>query len=150
MVWNLVGILVLLALERKRHVVKPTSLGARQPFPVGEASPRLQWGKVWALYLIWYGLGRTWFESIRVDPSEVFLGIRSNVWGALAAIAVGIVLYIVQSRRHPGEEPGPYLPGRGPAGAVDSQTTYSDTDEADDDVGRTEKLATSGAGTKKP
>lgn len=151
MVWNLVGIVVLLALERKWHVVKRTILGVTLPFfPVGDANPRLQWGKVWALYLIWYGVGRTWFESIRVDPSEVFLGIRSNVWGAFAAIAVGIVLYIVQSRRHPGEEPGPYLPGRDPAGAVHSRETYSDTDEPDDDVSDAEKLATSGAGMKKP
>ena len=29
-------------------------------------------------------LGRAWFESIRLDPSETFLGIRSNVWAALA------------------------------------------------------------------
>ena len=113
MVWNLVGVVVLLALERKWHVVKRTILGVTLPFfPVGDANPRLQWGKVWALYLIWYGVGRTCFESIRVDPSEVFLGIRTNVWGAFAAIAVGIVLFLVQARRHPGEEPSPYLPGR--------------------------------------
>lgn len=151
MIWNVVGIVFLLAMERKWHLVKRTFFGVTVPFfPAGDATPRLQWGKVWALYMIWYGVGRTWFESIRVDPSEVFLGIRSNVWGAFAAIALGIVLYVVQARRHPGEEPGPYLPGRGPEGAVDSQETYSDTDDPDDDVAAAEKLATSGAGTKKP
>jgi prolipoprotein diacylglyceryl transferase len=151
MIWNVVGIVFLLAMERKWQLVKRTFFGVTVPFfPVGDTTPRLQWGKVWALYMIWYGVGRTWFESIRVDPSEVFLGIRSNVWGALAAIALGIVLYIVQSRRHPGVEPGPYMPGRAPEGAVDSQETYSDTDDPDDDVAAAEKLATSGAGTKKP
>ena len=54
------------------------------------------------LYLIWYGIGRIWFESIRIDPSEVFLGLRSNVWGALAAILLGLIIIAVQTRRHPG------------------------------------------------
>lgn len=150
MIWNVVGIVFLLALERAWHFEKRSILGLNLPVPVGERVPRLQWGKVWALYMIWYGVGRAWFESIRVDPSEVFFGIRSNVWGAFAAIALGIVLYLVQRRRHPGIEPGPYLPGRAPEGTVDSGETYSDTDEPDDDVEDAEKLATSGAGTKKP
>lgn len=157
MIWNLVGIVILLALERGWRLEKRTFFGVTVPFfPVGDAQPRLQWGKVWALYMIWYGIGRAWLESIRVDPSEVIFGIRTNVWGAIAAIVVGIVLYLVQRRRHPGVEPGPYMPGKGPEGAVDSDETYSDSDEPDDDVElssketNAEKLATSGAGTTKP
>ncbi|MCU1569853.1 MAG: prolipoprotein diacylglyceryl transferase [Naasia sp.] len=73
---------------------------------------RLQWGKLFALYLVWYGAGRIWFESIRVDPSEVILGLRVNVWGAIVAVVLGIVLFLVQRRRHPGVEPGAYLAGR--------------------------------------
>jgi hypothetical protein len=110
-----------------------------------------QWGKTFGLYLIWYGIGRTWFESIRLDPSETFLGIRSKVWGALAAILLGIIIIVVQTRRHPGVEPSPYLPGRewkDPA-LVDSEDTYSDTDDAGDEAPvRSEKApATSGAST---
>lgn len=148
-IWNLAGIAVLLYLERKWNLEKRTIFGMTLPVPVGDKTPRLQWGKVWALYLIWYGIGRAIFESIRVDPSEVFLGIRSNVWGAFAAILVGIVLYVVQSRRHPGVEPGAYVPGRAPEGAVDSGETYSDVDEPGDDATETtEKHATSGARTR--
>jgi prolipoprotein diacylglyceryl transferase len=156
MIWNVVGIVFLLALERRFQLVRRTILGISVPVPVGEKIARLQWGKVWALYMIWYGVGRAWFESIRVDPSEVFFGIRTNVWGAFAAILLGIILFAVQSRRHPGLEPSPYLPGREwtPEGAVDSSETYSNADEPDDDVTvstdkpASEKLATSGAGTK--
>jgi prolipoprotein diacylglyceryl transferase len=150
MIWNVVGIVLLLALERKHRLVRRSFLGVTVPFPVGDAVPRLQWGKVWALYMVWYGIGRAWFESIRVDPSEVFFGIRTNVWGAIAAIVLGVVLFVAQSRRHPGVEPGPYVPGREwkPEGAVDSAETYSDTDEPDDDVlAQSGKLATSGSGT---
>jgi prolipoprotein diacylglyceryl transferase len=112
-IWNVIGVFVVLYLERRL---------------------RLQWGKTFAVYLIWYGLGRTYLESIRIDPSEYsFLGIPFNVWAAFAAFVLGIVIFIVQSRRHPGLEPGVYRPGREwhrPDAEVDSDDTDSD-DEHD-------------------
>jgi len=108
-VWNSIGVVVILLAER---------------------AFRLQWGKTLAVYLIWYGLGRTVFESIRIDPSEYFLGLRVNVWAALIAIALGIAIIYVQSKRHPGTEPSPYVTGREwvpIATGVDSEETYSDT-----------------------
>lgn len=134
--WNLFGLFLLLRLEKIY---------------------RLQWGKLFAIYLMWYGAGRIWFESIRIDPSEVFLGLRSNVWGAILALVVGIALFVIQSRRHPGIEPGAYLPGREwlpESAAVDSEETYSDTDEPGDgaesagDTAQTEEHATSVKGVK--
>ncbi len=118
-IWNVVGIALLLLIERRFQ---------------------LRWGKLFALYLVWYGLGRSWLEAIRIDPtSDGFLGIPANVWASFLAIALGIVLFVVQSRRHPGVENSVYRPGRGPrvveprkkkgaaAGAVDG----SDADGAD-------------------
>jgi prolipoprotein diacylglyceryl transferase len=93
MIWNLAGVVVLLLLERQRD---------------------MRWGKALAFYLVWYGLGRAWLEAIRLDPSETFLGIRSNIWASFAAILLGVILYVVQSRRHPGREESIYLPGREP------------------------------------
>lgn len=129
MVWNFLGAAVLLWLGRK---------GAKQ------------WGKLFALYLIWYGLGRTVFESIRIDPSEIFLGIRANVWAALAAIVLGIVIYVVQSRRHTGQEPSPYTPEgerRLAEAAVHSDdagsTAAVDTDAAGEDPAEVAATATS-------
>lgn len=87
--WNLAGAGLLLLLDRRFT---------------------LRWGKLFALYLIWYGAGRTIWESIRIDPSEIFLGVRVNVWGAFVAILVGIIVFVVQSRRHPGVEPSVYSP----------------------------------------
>ncbi|HET8868415.1 MAG TPA: prolipoprotein diacylglyceryl transferase [Agrococcus sp.] len=92
-VWNVAGAALLLWLDRKRDV---------------------QWGRLIALYLIWYGLGRSVFETIRLDPSELILGIRVNVWMAFLAIAIGVIVWIVQTRRHPGLEPSPWQPGREP------------------------------------
>ena len=132
--WNLAGVVVLLALERFF---------------------RLQWGKVLGLYLIWYGLGRTVWESIRIDPSEVFLGLRVNVWAALLAILVGLVILVVQSRRHTGLEPGPYVTGRewdGAGAGVQSSHTdseYVDLGEPEDSTpAPVDAVATSETGSK--
>ena len=111
-IWNVVGAALILLIERRL---------------------RLQWGKTFSLYLIWYGIGRAWLEAIRLDPSEIVLGLRINDWGAIAAIALGLVILAVQSVRHTGREPSPYRPGREwlPQGAgVDSDDTYSDADFA--------------------
>jgi prolipoprotein diacylglyceryl transferase len=116
-IWNLLGVAVILLLERK--------LG-------------LQWGKVIAVYLIWYGLGRIVWESIRIDPSEIFFGLRINVWAAIFAVVVGILIFVVQSRRHTGLEPSAYVPGRefnATAAGVDSKNTdagYVDLSEPED------------------
>lgn len=116
LIWNLLGAAVIIMLERRIN---------------------LRWGKAFAVYLIWYGVGRSFFESIRVDPSEMFLGIRVNVWTSFAAILLGVILYLVQRRRHTGEEPSPYVPGREWKGAdaeVDSDEIESDSDSLDDGV----------------
>jgi prolipoprotein diacylglyceryl transferase len=133
-IWNLLGVAVILLVERMF---------------------RLQWGKVLGVYLIWYGVGRTVWESIRIDPSEVFLGLRVNVWAALLAILVGLVILVVQSRRHTGLEPSPYVLGRGwegaPAGVHSSHTDtdYVDLGEPEESApASVDAAATSEIGTK--
>lgn len=65
---------------------------------------KLQWGKVFALYLVVYSLGRFFIEAIRLDPSDVYFGFRTNQWSAIFGIILGFVLWYVQARRHPGIE----------------------------------------------
>lgn len=114
-IWNVIGVVVLVLIERKWH---------------------LQWGKLFAVYLVWYGVGRSYLESIRIDPSEFsFLGIPTNVWAAFAAVVLGLIVFLVQSRRHPGLEPSPYRPGREwvrPDAEVDSDDTDLDDEGAAD------------------
>ncbi|KQO82872.1 prolipoprotein diacylglyceryl transferase [Frigoribacterium sp. Leaf263] len=110
-VWMLAGVAILLLIERKTT---------------------LEWGKALSFYLVWYGIGRAWFESIRTDPSLLFFGIRTNVWMSFAAIVLGIVIYVVATRRHPGRVPGAYAPGRSPIERdteLDSRRTEADDDE---------------------
>jgi prolipoprotein diacylglyceryl transferase len=94
MIWNFAGAALILYLASKLQ---------------------LQWGKVFGLYLVVYSLGRIWIESIRIDPSEVILGLRINIWSALIGVVIGIIIIWVQSRRHPGLEPSVYAAGREPA-----------------------------------
>jgi len=86
------------------------------------------------VYLIWYGVGRSVFESIRVDPSEIFFGLRTNVWAALFAIVIGLVIILVQRRRHTGIELSPYLPGR-EWKPVDPEVESGETDSVFEDHG---------------
>jgi prolipoprotein diacylglyceryl transferase len=132
-IWNVIGVIVILAIERKHSWSRSERFGLPVAVP---GAYRLQWGKVLGLYLIWYGIGRSYLESIRIDPSLIFLGVRTNIWAAWGAILVGIVIIVVQTRRHPGLEPSVYLPGRewSPTAAVDSDDTYTDSDEDGNDA----------------
>jgi prolipoprotein diacylglyceryl transferase len=112
---------------------------------------RLQWGRVFALYLIWYSAGRIVWESIRIDPSEIFLGLRSNVWAAIVGVIVGLIIFFAQKRRHPGLEPSPYVRGREwtRAGTVQSQNTGDFVDVSEPPTSElTEGTATSTVASK--
>jgi len=96
-IWAVLGFTLLIAADRKFN---------------------LRFGRMFAAYLIFYSAGRMWVEAIRIDPSEVILGLRINNWSALLGIAVGLVIFVIQSRRHPGLENSVYLPGREPVPAA--------------------------------
>jgi prolipoprotein diacylglyceryl transferase len=110
MLWNVLGALVLIWLGK---------------------TLTLQWGRLFALYLVWYGIGRAFLETIRLDPAELIGGIRVNIWGALFAILVGVIIFVLQGRAHPGKEPSPYRPGREwvPESAIDSEDDYYSVDD---------------------
>ena len=106
MIWNLIGIALLLAIERR---VERRNAALENP------GPGLRWGRMFGLYLIWYGLGRSWLEAIRIDPtSDAPLGVPANIWTSGIAILLGITIVVVQGRRHSEPEPSVYQPGREP------------------------------------
>jgi len=93
-IWSLAGVALLLAADRKFN---------------------LRWGKMMGLYLVYYSIGRVWIEAIRIDPSEILLGLRVNIWSAIAGIALGLAIIVIQAKRHPGLEDTVYKPGKAPA-----------------------------------
>jgi prolipoprotein diacylglyceryl transferase len=96
-IWSLAGVALLLAVDRRFN---------------------LRWGKMLGLYLVYYSVGRVWIEAIRIDPSEIVLGLRINIWSAIAGIAIGLAIILIQSRRHPGLEDSVYRPGKAPSSAL--------------------------------
>jgi prolipoprotein diacylglyceryl transferase len=69
MIWNLVGVLVLIVVARRWRIKAPA---------------------LFSLYVAWYTFGRFFEEQLRVDPSTVFWGMRLNAW-------VSLVLFIASS-----------------------------------------------------
>ena len=107
-IWSLAGVALLLAADRRFN---------------------LRWGKMLGLYLVYYSVGRVWIEAIRIDPSEIVLGLRVNIWSAIVGIAVGLAIIAIQTRRHPGQEPSVYRPGREPASPTAALVSDSSASE---------------------
>ncbi len=91
--WNIAGVVILLILDKRLD---------------------LRWGKLFALYLVYYSAGRFWIEGLRMDPSDVFFGLRTNQWSAVFAILLGLGIFLYQRRNHVGKEISVYLPGKEP------------------------------------
>ncbi|MGH2995543.1 MAG: prolipoprotein diacylglyceryl transferase [Gaiellaceae bacterium] len=83
--WNLLGVLVLLVLDR-RFRIKPPGL--------------------FALYVAWYTFGRTFEELLRIDPSHELLGQRLNFWVSAVIFVLAILTFVwAQRRAAPGQGP---------------------------------------------
>lgn len=131
MIWNLIGVALLLTIERRVVHRNAAVLSGG-----GTPGAGLRWGRMFGLYLIWYGLGRSWLEAIRIDPtSDAPLGVPANIWTSGIAILLGITIVVVQGRRHPEPEPSVYQPGREPAEedteGEDAEGVDADTADAD-------------------
>lgn len=94
--WNLIGVIILLALDKRLN---------------------LRWGTMFGAYLIYYSLGRVITENLRIDPSDIILGLRTNVWSAIGGAVVGLAIILWQRRQHPGPEASVYK-----ANALDSRS----------------------------
>ena len=114
-VWNLALMAVLLWLDTQRKVAR---------------------GKLFAVYVLGYGAGRLWVESLRIDKASEVLGLRVNIWVSLIAIAGG-ALWLAFGRERP-EEPvfaaadAEDLP-EDPAGGTAAHLSEASTDGTADD-----------------
>lgn len=128
--WNLVGVVILLALDRKFNFRRS----------------RLFW-----LYAIYYTLGRVWIEAMRIDDAEqiTLFGVttRLNVWTSIFVLAAALVFFVVLGLRKRSEPDTVYLPGREPAAAEPAAET--DAEPAETGAG-TAAMADSGVETKEP
>ena len=72
---------------------------------------RLGHGRVLALYVITYTLGRGWIEMLRIDAVELsdVGGLRFNVWTSIVLFVVATGYFLVSSRLRPGREDQVYV-----------------------------------------
>jgi prolipoprotein diacylglyceryl transferase len=65
---------------------------------------RMGHGRVFALYVALYTLGRSYIETLRIDPAREVLGLRLNVWTSVVLFVGAVVYIVVSARLHPGRE----------------------------------------------
>ena len=65
---------------------------------------KLGHGRVFALYLVIYGLGRSWIEALRIDPAHHFFGLRLNDWTSVIIVLAGVLGFLISARCGPGRE----------------------------------------------
>jgi prolipoprotein diacylglyceryl transferase len=85
---------------------------------------RIGHGRVFALYVLLYTVGRGWIEALRVDPANRILGLRLNLWTSLL-VGLGALAYlIITARLRPGREASLLRPG----GRTTAQSSAAGTD----------------------
>ena len=78
---------------------------------------RLGHGRVLALYVMVYTLGRGWIEMLRIDDVQLddVLGLRLNVWTSILLFLAAAAWFVISWRRHPGREASVYRETHEPA-----------------------------------
>ncbi len=96
---------------------------------------KLGHGRVFALYVVIYSMGRGAIETLRIDEADHILGLRLNVWTSILVFVGGLTYFIISARLRPGREddvqrPGvPPVPTPGTAVEIDHP---NGTDSAED------------------
>ncbi len=115
MLWNLAlaGFLVLLD---RRRVVRP--------------------GRIFALYIGGYAVGRFFVEAMRIDHASLILGIRVNLWlSGLTFVGVAVFLAVAGLRRRPGDDDLPYRDGHRFGVDVEQQAAVDRDGDAEAEAG---------------
>ncbi len=113
--WNLAGVLILLALDRRFHFRRS----------------RLFW-----LYAMYYTLGRVWIEAMRIDDAEQIsiFGIttRLNVWTSIFVFLAALIAFILLGLKGRPDPDTVYLPGHEPEKSVEASTDSGASHEVRD------------------
>ena len=81
-------------------------------------------GRVFALYVLLYTIGRAWIETLRIDPVNTVAGLRLKR-GMLVIVGIGAAVYLVLSARS--------RPGRDDLSAASSDATDEDDKNDEND-----------------
>ena len=70
---------------------------------------KLRPGRLFAIYVVGYSIGRFWIEGLRIDPAHTSGGLRLNQWVALVSGVIAALYLVIDWYRHRGvvEAPEP-------------------------------------------
>lgn len=93
---------------------------------------KLGHGKVFALYVMLYTLGRFWIEALRIDHVNRIGGFRLNDYTSVIVFVAALIFFLSLVRNKPGREA--IVEGNGPAAApaVETGVEATDADDADE------------------
>jgi prolipoprotein diacylglyceryl transferase len=72
---------------------------------------RLGHGRVFALYVAAYTVGRGWIEALRIDTANHVLGLRLNDWTSIIVFILALVIFVRRGGFRSQREPDPYRRG---------------------------------------
>ncbi|KRF17364.1 prolipoprotein diacylglyceryl transferase [Nocardioides sp. Soil797] len=107
---------------------------------------KLGYGRVLALYVMGYTLGRGWIETLRIDDVQMndVLGLRLNVWTSIVLFLAALAYFVWSAKRHPAREESVFRNPEVAAAEVDSDADSeegaedSDADDSDADAAEAE------------
>jgi prolipoprotein diacylglyceryl transferase len=95
LIWDVVGVLLLLWVARRWRIKAPG---------------------LFALYVSWYTFGRFFEELLRVDPAHHIAGLRLNAWVSIVVFVCSTTYFVVHQfgrprrrRKQPKEQPRPAM-----------------------------------------
>lgn len=65
-------------------------------------------GRVFALYVFTYCIGRLVFELVRIDNATLVFGVRINVFTSILVALGALIYFVVSARQRPGREESVY------------------------------------------
>ena len=86
---------------------------------------RLGFGRVAALYVMLYTLGRVWIENLRIDEVQLIDvgGLRLNVWTSIVLFVLAAAYFAWSAVKRPGREEQVYTQGRLDHDSADEEPT---------------------------
>ncbi|SED80984.1 prolipoprotein diacylglyceryl transferase [Jiangella alba] len=86
-------------------------------------------GRLFALYVAGYTLGRGFWEYLRIDPANHIFGVRVNLWVSGLIFVAAMAYFFWSLKRHPGREDPEEL-----RGYYDQPDPFDDKGKAEDET----------------
>ncbi|MEY2583472.1 MAG: hypothetical protein QOE09_3321 [Ilumatobacteraceae bacterium] len=92
---------------------------------------KLRPGRLFAMYVVGYSIGRFWVEGLRIDPAHTTGGLRLNQWVAIGTGMAALLYLAIDQYRHPQQYEADEVDETDEATEADEPDRPDDPDELD-------------------